>query len=49
MHVSMKAFVEMDFASYLRLGELDLVGLRQLCCCESGFDDDALSSHARDI
>lgn len=31
MHVSMKSFIETNFASYLHLGELDLAGLRQLC------------------
>lgn len=31
MHAFVKAFMETDFASYLRLGELDLGGLRQLC------------------
>lgn len=31
MHAAIKAFLETDFASYLRLGEFDLAGLRQLC------------------
>lgn len=31
MHASVNDFMEMDFASYLRLGELELGGLGQLC------------------
>ena len=31
MHAFVKAFIEIDFASYLRLGELDMEGLFQLC------------------
>ncbi|CAI9283256.1 unnamed protein product [Lactuca saligna] len=31
MHAVVKAFSEMDSASYLRLGELDLADLHQLC------------------
>lgn len=31
MHTDVKDFLETDFASYLRLCELDLGGLRQLC------------------
>lgn len=31
MHDSVKAFMEMNFASYLRLGELNLASLRHLC------------------
>ncbi|CAH1452683.1 unnamed protein product [Lactuca virosa] len=31
MHASIRAFVEIDFASYLWLGDLGLADLRQLC------------------
>lgn len=31
MHASVKAFMEMDFTSYLLLGELDIKGIHQLC------------------
>ncbi|CAH1433692.1 unnamed protein product [Lactuca virosa] len=31
MHAAIRAFAETDFASYLRLGELGLADLRQLC------------------
>lgn len=31
MHASVKAFMEIDFSSYLRLGELNLEGIHQLC------------------
>ncbi|CAI9289539.1 unnamed protein product [Lactuca saligna] len=31
LHTAIKAFLEIDSTSYLRLGELDLAGLRQLC------------------
>ncbi|CAH1447150.1 unnamed protein product [Lactuca virosa] len=31
MHDVIKSFMEMDFASYLLLGELDIGGLRQIC------------------
>ncbi|CAH1430125.1 unnamed protein product [Lactuca virosa] len=31
MHAAIKVFLETDFASYLRLDELDLAGLCQLC------------------
>lgn len=31
MHAAIKSFMEPDFASYLRLGELDIWGLRQMC------------------
>ncbi|CAH1444394.1 unnamed protein product [Lactuca virosa] len=31
MHAAIKAFLDIDFASYLRFGELDLTGLCQLC------------------
>lgn len=47
MYASLKAFIETYFASYLCLGELDLVGLRQLCC-DSDSDENDLSSPARD-
>ncbi|CAI9297081.1 unnamed protein product [Lactuca saligna] len=30
-HVELKSFLEIDFSSYLRLGELDMKDLRQLC------------------
>ncbi|CAH1413281.1 unnamed protein product [Lactuca virosa] len=32
MRASIKACAQTDFVSYLRLGELDLTSLRQLCC-----------------
>ncbi|CAH1429771.1 unnamed protein product [Lactuca virosa] len=31
MHVVVKSFLETDFASYLRISELKMEGLRQLC------------------
>ncbi|CAH1451781.1 unnamed protein product [Lactuca virosa] len=31
MHALVRDFMEMDFTSYLHLGDLDLGGLRQLC------------------
>ena len=31
MHATVKSFMETDFASYLRLGDLDIAGLHQLC------------------
>ncbi|CAH1430253.1 unnamed protein product [Lactuca virosa] len=40
MHDAVKSFMETDFASYLRLGELDMEGLRQLCR-----DQDAKGDH----
>lgn len=32
IHASMKAFMQINSASYLHLGELDLADLHQLCC-----------------
>lgn len=43
MHATVKAFMETDFTSYLRLGELDMEGLRQLCD-----DSDAEDSQVED-
>ncbi|CAH1437233.1 unnamed protein product [Lactuca virosa] len=40
MHAKVKFFLEMDFASYFRLGELDMEVLRQLCS-----DPDAEGKH----
>ncbi|CAH1415542.1 unnamed protein product [Lactuca virosa] len=31
MHAAIKSFMETDFSSYVRLGELDIGGLRQMC------------------
>ncbi|CAI9267547.1 unnamed protein product [Lactuca saligna] len=31
IHAAIKSFMETNFASYLRLGELDIGGLRQMC------------------
>ncbi|CAI9259171.1 unnamed protein product [Lactuca saligna] len=48
MNTVVKAFMETDFASYLRLGELDMAGLRQLCD-DSNAEDSQVeggSSHA---
>ncbi|CAH1449463.1 unnamed protein product [Lactuca virosa] len=32
IHASVKAFMEIYFTSYIFLGDMDLTGLRQLCC-----------------
>lgn len=32
MHASVKAFMKIYFSSYLHSGELDLIGLHELCC-----------------
>lgn len=47
MHSSVKAFLEMNSVSYVRLGELDLAELHQLCCA-SDSDEHGLSSPTRD-
>ncbi|CAH1451465.1 unnamed protein product [Lactuca virosa] len=31
MHDAIKSFIQTNFSSYLRLGELDIGGLRQMC------------------